>query len=57
MSLDQKKLVLQQLQEQGSLAYTCKAVEALQLVLGLLAKQMNMDENSELKRLLEVLKV
>ncbi|KAK3307854.1 isoprenoid synthase domain-containing protein [Chaetomium strumarium] len=57
MSLAQKKLVLQQLQQQGSLAHTQRAVHALQAVLRDMAEKMNMMENEELKRLLEGLKV
>ncbi|KAK4235205.1 isoprenoid synthase domain-containing protein [Achaetomium macrosporum] len=57
MSLDQKRLVLQQLREQGSLEYTRRAVDALQAVLRQLAQQMGMMENEGMRKLLEVLKV
>jgi fusicocca-2,10(14)-diene synthase/ophiobolin F synthase len=57
MSLDQKKLFLEQLQARGSLEYTRQAVQELQTEMKDLAEQMGMHMNEELRLLLEVLKV
>lgn len=57
MSLDQKKLFLEQLKARGSFEYTRQALHELQTKLKSLAEQMGMLENESLRGLLEVLKV
>ena len=57
MSLDQKKLFLEQLHARGSLEYTRQVVQELQTEMKGLAEQMGMHMNEELRLLLEVLKV
>ncbi|KAK4140186.1 isoprenoid synthase domain-containing protein [Dichotomopilus funicola] len=57
MTLDQKKLVLEQLKAQGSLEYTRRAIDALHQELGLLAQQTGLDKIEELMLVLAVLKV
>lgn len=57
LSLDQKKLLLQQIKDAGSLEYTRQALDALQKELKNMATQMGMYEDANLRVLLEVLKV
>lgn len=57
MTLDQKKLVLEQLKAQGSLEYTRRAIDALHQELGRLAELTGLDKNEELMLVLIVLKV
>jgi fusicocca-2,10(14)-diene synthase/ophiobolin F synthase len=58
MGLDQKKLFLEYLDQQGGLAYTRRSLDALQAELKALAARMGVrGENSSLMELLETLKV
>ncbi len=57
MTLEQKKLFLEQLNKQGSLEYTRKALDVLQGEMKRLAGAMGFLKNAKLTGLLEVLKV
>lgn len=57
MTLEQKKLFLEQLNKQGSLEYTRKALDVLQGEMKRLAGEMGFLKNAKLTGLLEVLKV
>jgi hypothetical protein len=57
MTLEQKKLFLEQLNKQGSLEYTRKALDVLQGEMKRLAGEMGFLKNAKLTGLLEVLKI
>jgi uncharacterized protein (DUF2267 family) len=57
MTVEQKHLFLEQLEQTGSLEYTRQALGALQLELNVLGEQMGIRENKDLAGVLENLKV